>query len=113
MSLWESVAELQLKVDGYKSVVREVPADQLPELADDIATPQDLLSQLSTIALTGDAAEAVAGVQSSFGDYTDAISAYSRALGTILRRDDYAQRRVFSCFLVVDPSRVRLPDRAF
>jgi methyl-accepting chemotaxis protein len=66
----------ELKVDGYKAVVRENPADQLPELADDIATPQEMLAELATIPLTGPEAEAVAALADSYGAYTDAISAF-------------------------------------
>ena len=66
----------ELKVDGFKALVRDVASDQLPELADDIATPEALLQQLSTIELEGDAASAVADLESSFGDYTAAIQAF-------------------------------------
>jgi methyl-accepting chemotaxis protein len=66
----------ELKVDGYKAAVRDVPAEQLPELAEDIATPEGLLAELAAIELTGEPAAAVAELQASFGSYTDAISAY-------------------------------------
>jgi methyl-accepting chemotaxis protein len=66
----------ELKVDGYKAAVRQVPAEQLTELADDIATPQEMLAELRGIPLTGDAAEAVAALEASYGEYVVAISAY-------------------------------------
>ncbi len=52
----------ELKVDGYKAAVREVPSEQLAELADDIATPEGMLAELREIPLTGEPAEAVAAL---------------------------------------------------
>ncbi len=66
----------ELKVDGYKTLVREVPAEQLPELAEDIATPQALLAELGEIPLTGPSADAVAGVEETFGSYAEAITSF-------------------------------------
>jgi methyl-accepting chemotaxis protein len=66
----------ELKVDGFKALVREDPTEQLSELADDIATPEGMLAELDTIELTGPSAEAVAGLADSYGAYTDAISAF-------------------------------------
>ncbi|MGY1652283.1 methyl-accepting chemotaxis protein [Geodermatophilus sp. SYSU D01119] len=66
----------ELKVDGFKALVRPVPAEQLPELADDIATPEALLDELAGIELSGDSAAAVAALQDTYGDYTDAITAF-------------------------------------
>ena len=66
----------ELKVDGFKALVREDPTEQLTELADDIATPEGLLAELDTIQLTGDSAETVAGLAESYGAYTDAISTF-------------------------------------
>ncbi|TFV87969.1 methyl-accepting chemotaxis protein [Blastococcus sp. CT_GayMR16] len=66
----------ELKVDGFKTITRDNPSEQLPELADDIATPEGMLEELATIPLTGPAAEPVAGLADSFGAYTDAISAW-------------------------------------
>ncbi|SOC52186.1 methyl-accepting chemotaxis protein [Blastococcus aggregatus] len=66
----------ELKVDGFKALVRENPADQLSELTDDIATPQAMLEQLAPIELTGDSADAVAGLADSYKAYTDAITAF-------------------------------------
>jgi methyl-accepting chemotaxis protein len=66
----------ELKVDGLKVLVRANPADQLPELADDIATPQAMLDELATVPLTGDSAAAVADVMSTYGTYMDSVSAF-------------------------------------
>jgi methyl-accepting chemotaxis protein len=69
----------ELKVDGFKALVREDPSVQLSELADDIATPQAMLDELAPIPLTGDSAAAVAGLADSYAAYTDAISAFVNA----------------------------------
>ena len=66
----------ELKVDGFKALVRENPEDQLPELADDIATPEGMLAELATIPLDGASHEAVSGLADSYGAYTDAITAF-------------------------------------
>ena len=66
----------ELKVDGYKAVLREVPADQLPELADDIATPEGLLAELATVELAGESAVTVAALADSYGAYTAAITEF-------------------------------------
>jgi methyl-accepting chemotaxis protein len=66
----------ELKVDGFKSIVRPVPAEQLAELADDIATPEGMLAELAGIPLTGASAEAVDGLAGSYKGYTDAISEF-------------------------------------
>ncbi|MFD2092619.1 methyl-accepting chemotaxis protein [Blastococcus deserti] len=68
----------ELKVDGYKALVREDPSEQLAELADDIATPEELLEELSTIHLADvpPAAEAVGALMDTYGEYTDAIKAF-------------------------------------
>src|SRR3954454_5328808 len=66
----------ELKVDGYKTLVRPDPAAELDELAGDIQTGQDLLDDLDAIPLTGKSAEAVAGVESTFGQYSDAMTAF-------------------------------------
>ncbi len=71
----------ELKVDGFKALVRPNPSEQLAELADDIATPEEMLAELDTIHLSDVpvAAEAVAELQESYGAYTDAISAFVNA----------------------------------
>jgi methyl-accepting chemotaxis protein len=68
----------ELKVDGFKALVRENPSDQLTELADDIATPEAMLDELGTIHLADSpaSAAAVAALQESYGAYTAAISAF-------------------------------------
>jgi methyl-accepting chemotaxis protein len=66
----------ELKVDGFKALVRENPADQLPELADDIATPEEMLAELAEIELVGDSASTVTGLEDSYRAYTDAITAF-------------------------------------
>ncbi|WP_233491252.1 methyl-accepting chemotaxis protein [Blastococcus sp. TBT05-19] len=68
----------ELKVDGFKALVRGNPAEQLSELADDIATPEALLAELDEVHLADvpPAAEAVAELQATYGDYTDAITAF-------------------------------------
>ncbi|SFU10032.1 methyl-accepting chemotaxis protein, partial [Geodermatophilus amargosae] len=83
----------ELKVDGFKAIVRDVPAEQLAELADDIATPEALLDELAGIELTGDSAAAVDALQDSYGDYTDAITAFVNSAvadqaGTRVRWED-------------------------
>jgi methyl-accepting chemotaxis protein len=69
----------ELKVDGFKALVRPVPAEQLSELADDIDTPTQLLAELATVPLTGDAAAAVADIAPTYGTYVDAITAFVNA----------------------------------
>src|SRR3954453_3473376 len=66
----------ELKVDGYKTLVRPDPAAELEELAGDIQTGQDLLDELGSIPLTGTSADAVADLESTFGQYTDAITQF-------------------------------------
>ncbi len=66
----------ELKVDGFKTIVRDDPAAQLTELADDIATPEGMLEELATVPLTGATAESVAGLADSFQAYTDAIAGW-------------------------------------
>ncbi|MCW2704651.1 MAG: Methyl-accepting chemotaxis protein, partial [Blastococcus sp.] len=66
----------ELKVDGFKALVRDDPSEQLSELADDIATPQAMLDELGPIPLTGASADAVAGLADSYKAYTDAISTF-------------------------------------
>jgi methyl-accepting chemotaxis protein len=83
----------ELKVDGFKALVRDVPADQLTELADDIDTPTQLLAELADVPLTGDAAAAVADVGSTYGTYLDAITAFvddavADQVATLLRWED-------------------------
>src|SRR3954470_2681082 len=69
----------ELKVDGYKTLVRPDPAAELEELAGDVQTGQELLDELATVPLTGKSAGAVADLASTFGQYTDAITAFVNA----------------------------------
>jgi len=83
----------ELKVDGYKALVRSDPEAQLEELAGDVATAEELLAVLQTAELSGETAEAVDGVVESFGPYTDAISAFIESAiadqaGTTARWED-------------------------
>jgi methyl-accepting chemotaxis protein len=68
----------ELKVDGFKALVRENPSEQLSELADDIATPEAMLAELGALHLADSppSAAAVAELQESYGAYTDAISTF-------------------------------------
>ena len=65
----------ELKVDGYKAMVREDPSEQLAELAEDIATPRGLLDELATIELSADSTGAVADLRSGYAAYFTAVSA--------------------------------------
>jgi methyl-accepting chemotaxis protein len=69
----------ELKVDGYKTLVRPDPGAELEELTGDIQTGTDLLDELATVPLTGKSAAAVADLASTFGQYTDAITAFINA----------------------------------
>jgi methyl-accepting chemotaxis protein len=66
----------ELKVDGFKAAVRDDPAGQRAELAEDIATPEQLFADLDALALTGEPAAAVDALAAVFGDYAAAIEAY-------------------------------------
>jgi methyl-accepting chemotaxis protein len=83
----------ELKVDGYKALVRPNPADELEELAGDIQTPADLMAELDKISLTGKPASTVADLESTFGKYTDAITVFindavANQVGTRARWED-------------------------
>lgn len=66
----------ELKVDGFKAIVRTDPAEQLPELAEDIATPTAMLAELTALPLAGPAADAVAELERTYALYIEAISGY-------------------------------------
>src|SRR6185295_12536932 len=53
--------------------------EKLPELADDIATPEGLLAELEKIHLEGESADTVAALEDSYGAYTDAITTFINA----------------------------------
>ena len=57
----------ELKVDGFKALVREDPAEQLAELADDIATPEAMLAELDTVHLA-DSPPSAAAVADAAGE---------------------------------------------
>uniref|UniRef100_UPI001300033E HAMP domain-containing protein n=1 Tax=Geodermatophilus chilensis TaxID=2035835 RepID=UPI001300033E len=86
----------ELKVDAFRALVREVPADALAELDEDVATADELLAELSGIPLTGETATAVADLEDSFADYTTAISAFidSAVADQVAARAGYAQIQV-------------------
>jgi methyl-accepting chemotaxis protein len=69
----------ELKVDGFKALVRENPEEQLAELADDIATPAELMAELTEFELSGEVATAVAELEASYTPYTDAITEFVNA----------------------------------
>ncbi|MBY3555857.1 HAMP domain-containing protein, partial [Modestobacter lapidis] len=69
----------ELKVDGFKALVRPVPSEQLAELADDVATPTRLLAELAEVPLSGAPADAAAQVQATYVTYLDAISSFVEA----------------------------------
>jgi methyl-accepting chemotaxis protein len=69
----------ELKVDGYKTLVRPDPTAQRAELADDTATAKGFLTHLSTLPLTGASASAVADVQQAYQGYFTAIDAFIEA----------------------------------
>ncbi|SDO02446.1 methyl-accepting chemotaxis protein [Geodermatophilus sp. DSM 45219] len=66
----------ELKVDAFRALVREVPAEARTEVAEDTATADELLTELSEIELTGESATAVAELRASFDDYTAAVGAF-------------------------------------
>jgi methyl-accepting chemotaxis protein len=66
----------ELKVDGYKTLVRPDPASERDELTGDIRTAQELLDELDTVPLTGASATAVRDLESTFGRYTEAIARF-------------------------------------
>jgi len=65
----------ELKVDGFKALVRENPEDQLTELQEDLATPAEIMSDLDELPITGEAADAVGELQAAFAAYGDGIRA--------------------------------------
>ena len=66
----------ELKVDGFKTLVRPQPADELEELKGDIETPQQLLAQLADLHVSGAVGKAVGELESTYGKYTDAITTF-------------------------------------
>ena len=66
----------ELKVDGYKTVVRSDPAAELDELSGDMAEPTDLLAQLDAVGVTGAGAAEIAALKEKFQAYMAAIETY-------------------------------------
>jgi methyl-accepting chemotaxis protein len=69
----------ELKVDAYKSVTFADPASVLPELADDIETPRQLIEELDALPLDGAAKEQVVALKAGYATYIDDISAFVKA----------------------------------
>jgi methyl-accepting chemotaxis protein len=69
----------ELKVDGYKAIVRPHPAEELAELADDTAKPKELLAQLNALGLTGAGAGQIGDLTTKYGAYLGAVDAFVRA----------------------------------
>ena len=66
----------EMKVDGYKTLVRPDPAAQRGELSEDAATAQELLDGLDALPLTGPTAQAVAALRPRFETYTTTLTAF-------------------------------------
>ncbi len=66
----------ELKVDGYKALVREDPESQQADVVDDRGQVTDLLGQLTAVSLTGDSATAVAGLAGAFETYVADIGSF-------------------------------------
>jgi methyl-accepting chemotaxis protein len=66
----------ELKVDGFKALVRPAPAEGLGELAEDVAEPRALLEELAALPLAGPLAEQVDGVAAGYEAYIAAIEAF-------------------------------------
>jgi methyl-accepting chemotaxis protein len=69
----------ELKINGFKAVVRVDPAEQLTELAEDIAAPTEMLAELNAVGLTGQGAAEIADLTTKFRAYVVAIEQYVRA----------------------------------
>ena len=65
----------ELKVDGFKALVRANPEDQLAELQEDLDTPAAIIDELATIPIDGVAAAMVAELEAAFGEYATGIRA--------------------------------------
>ncbi len=60
----------ELKVDGYKALLLDSPADELPELKDDAAKVTTLLDALDGLPLTTQERDAITNLRPAFVDYT-------------------------------------------
>lgn len=66
----------ELKVDGYKAIVSADPAAGLGELAEDMATPLELVEELKAVDLEGAAGEQAGLVEAAYVDYLAGIEAF-------------------------------------
>jgi methyl-accepting chemotaxis protein len=66
----------ELKVDGYKALVRPDPAAETEELAGDVQTAEGILAELDAVPLSGASAETVAALADSFAAYTQGITTF-------------------------------------
>ncbi len=66
----------ELKVDAYKALVFEDPAEVLPDLEDDVATPRALLAELAALDLDEDGAAEVADITAAYEEYLAGISTF-------------------------------------
>jgi methyl-accepting chemotaxis protein len=69
----------ELKVDGYKAIVRPDPEAELAELADDTAKPKELLAELNALGLAGRGAAEIADLTTKYDVYLAAIDKFVRA----------------------------------
>ena len=66
----------ELKVDAYASLVRPDPQTEVANVIDDVGKVDALLEQLAALPLSGAAASARADLESSFADYSAAMTAF-------------------------------------
>jgi len=69
----------ELKINGFKAIVRGDPAEQLTELAEDIAAPTEMLAELNAVGLTGHGAAEIADLTTKFETYMVAVEKFVRA----------------------------------
>ncbi|HVQ94430.1 MAG TPA: methyl-accepting chemotaxis protein [Mycobacteriales bacterium] len=69
----------ELKVDGYKAIVRPDPREELAELADDTAAPREFLAELNALGLTGQGAAEIVDLTAKYEVYIAAIDKFVRA----------------------------------
>jgi methyl-accepting chemotaxis protein len=65
----------ELKVDGYKALLSETPADEVAEVADDAETVTVRLDKLDKLDLRGPDRQIAVTLRSSFTNYVDAVKA--------------------------------------
>ena len=59
----------ELEVDGFTSLVRPNPEEQLEELAEDVATPRALVAELKALGLSGEASVQVEQIATAYDGY--------------------------------------------